>query len=196
MNQTEQVLDEPLSRREQILAVALALFGSHGIERVTTRQIARAVGISQPSLYAHFAGIEEILVELCCRSFGLLYDRATAAIVGAQDDRQRLSAIGREYVRFGLEHSAEYRVAFMIESPNQSEEQKQRVMAAGQRAFGVLLDACRTATGADDPQTHALAQSMWASVHGLVALMLAREHFPWVEREALIEAHLARVCRI
>lgn len=184
------------SRRDQILEAALALFGEHGIEHVTTRQIARVVGISQPSLYAHFGGIDEILVELCCRSFDLLYERATAATFGITDKYARLHTIGREYVRFGLEHSAAYRVAFMIESPNQSEAQKLRIMAAGQRAFGVLLDACRTATGVDDPQTHALAQSMWASVHGLVALLLARGHFPWVERDTLIEAHLARVCRI
>jgi AcrR family transcriptional regulator len=183
-------------RREQILHVALDLFAAHGIDAVTTRQIARAVGISQPSLYAHFASLDEIAVELCCRAFDLLYDRAQAAADSTADANDRLYRIGREYVGFGLEQSACYRVAFMIEKTGQASEQKSRVMAAGQRAFGVLLEACAAARGADDAQTRALAQSMWASVHGLVALLLAREHFPWVEREILIETHLRRVCRL
>ena len=110
------------------------------------------------------------------------------------DINERLYNIGREYVHFGLEHSAAYRVAFMIGPPKQTEKYKVRVMAAGHRAFGVLLDACNAARGTDDAQTHALAQSKWASVHGLVALLLARDAFPWVDREMLIETHLRRVC--
>lgn len=188
-------VEQPVgTRREQILHTALDLFGAHGIEHVTTRQIARAVGISQPSLYAHFGSLDEIAVELCCRAFDLLYDRARTAAEGTADAERRLYDIGREYIRFGLEHSAAYRVAFMIEPINQTPEQKARVMAAGHRAFSVLLDACAAVRGIDDVETHALAQSMWASVHGLVALLLVREAFPWVDRERLIEMHLARVC--
>jgi AcrR family transcriptional regulator len=183
-------------RREQILTIAMDLIGNHGIGRVTTRQIASAVGISQPSLYAHFSGLDEITVELCCRAFDLLHSRTSAATAGIEDHRVRLTAIGREYIRFGLEHSAAYRVAFMIEPMPRTEPQQERVKQAGHRAFSVLLDACRDALGADDEATHALAQSMWASVHGLVALLLAREEFPWVERDLLIETHLARICRI
>lgn len=183
-------------RREQILTIAMDLLGSHGIGHVTTRQIAAAVGISQPSLYAHFSGLDEITVELCCRAFHLLHSRTTAATAGIGDHQARLLTIGREYIRFGLDHSAAYRVAFMIEPMPRTEAQQERVKQAGHRAFSVLLDACRAAVGNDDPATHALAQSMWASVHGLVALLLARADFPWVDRELLIETHLTRLCRI
>lgn len=184
------------NRREQILEVAMELFGNDGVEQVSTRQIAKAVGISQPSLYAHFSGLDEIMVELCCRAFDLLHDRTFAATHGITDHAQRLHAIGREYVQFGLEQSAAYRVAFMIEPMPKTEPHQARVMAAGHRAFSVLLDACRDAVGKDDEPTHALAQSMWASVHGLVALLLARQDFPWAGRELLIETHLRRICRI
>lgn len=184
------------NRREQILEVAMELFGNHEIERVSTRQIATAVGISQPSLYAHFSGLDEITTELCCRAFDLLHGRTSTATNGLTDHQARFRAIGREYVRFGLEQSAAYRVAFMMEPMPRTDEQKARVMAAGHRAFSVLLDACRDAVGNDDEATHALAQSMWASVHGLVALLLARQDFPWAERDLLIETHLSRICRI
>ena len=42
-------------RREEILAAALRLFGQYGLYGVSTRQIAQAVGVSQPTLYAYFA---------------------------------------------------------------------------------------------------------------------------------------------
>ena len=184
------------NRREQILQTAMALFGNHEIAQVTTRQIAKAVGISQPSLYAHFSGLDEITVELCCRAFDLLHARTSAATRGAVDHTARLRAIGREYIAFGLDQSAAYRVAFMIEPMPRTEAELERVKQAGHRAFSVLLDACRDAVGRDDEGVHALAQSMWASVQGLVALLLARQDFPWAERELLIETHLSRICRI
>jgi hypothetical protein len=39
-----------------------------------------------------------------------------------------------------------------------------------------------------DPEQ--LAQSLWAGMHGLVSLLIARPEFPWVERETLIRGHL------
>jgi hypothetical protein len=35
-----------------------------------------------------------------------------------------------------------------------------------------------------------LTQSIWAGLHGLVSLLIARPDFPWVERETLIARHL------
>lgn len=35
-----------------------------------------------------------------------------------------------------------------------------------------------------------LAQSLWAGLHGLVSLLLARREFPWVDIEMLITRHL------
>ena len=69
------------------------------------------------------------------------------------------------------------------------------MLAAGLRAFGVLLDLFVEVRGAHDVTTVAMAQSTWAAMHGLVALLLVRHEFPWVERQALVSIHLARLCR-
>lgn len=52
------------SGREQILDAAAALFVEFGFSATSTRAIADRVGIRQQSLYYHFAGKDEILVEL------------------------------------------------------------------------------------------------------------------------------------
>jgi AcrR family transcriptional regulator len=50
--------------REQILFHAARLFGKHGYYGTTTRDIAEAVGIRQPSLFYHFSAKHQILSEL------------------------------------------------------------------------------------------------------------------------------------
>jgi AcrR family transcriptional regulator len=57
-----------LSPREQIMDAAAALFVESGFAATTTRLIAEQVGIRQASLYYHFGGKDEILLELLTRS--------------------------------------------------------------------------------------------------------------------------------
>ena len=179
-------------RREQILDEAQKLFVAHGLHDVTTRRIAAAVGISQPSLYAHFPTREAIAVELCCRAFGYLQQRLDAARAQPGSRAEQLRRLGREYIDFGLAHESAYRVAFMLDLPPEAAPEKHLVLAAGLRAFAVLRSVFDGV--ADAERADMLAQSSWASLHGLVSLMLARREFPWVDRERLIEDHLARLC--
>lgn len=182
-------------RREHILAEALRLFAARGVFEVSTREIAQAVGISQPSLYAHFKSRDEIAIELSHRAFGLFRERMEG-VGGLQGSPiGRLRQMGREYVRFGLEQSSAYRVAFMIERANLTPDDHKAVHDAGMRAFSMLHNLFKEVRNADDAYTEALAQSAWASMHGLVSLLLARPEFQWVEREMLIELHLDRVCK-
>ncbi len=184
----------PADRREQILEHALRLFVANGIQHVSTRQIAQAVGISQPSLYAHFKSRDAIAVELSERAFSLFSERMADAAAAGGTATERLRRMGKEYVAFGLEHSAAYRVAFMLERPNAGLAGHDAVHKAGMASFQILHDLFREVHGTDDDVTAARAQSTWASMHGLVALLLAREEFPWVERDMLIRLHLDRVC--
>jgi AcrR family transcriptional regulator len=55
---------EPGSTRERILYEASELFARQGFHATTTREIARAVGIRQPSLFHHFASKDAILQAL------------------------------------------------------------------------------------------------------------------------------------
>jgi AcrR family transcriptional regulator len=191
MRKTKQDRRARGSKREEILDHALALFIEHGMHQVSTRRIAEAVGISQPSLYAHFPTRDAIAVELCCRAFDDLHDRLEATSRAEADPRARIHRLGRTYIDFGLRHEAAYRVAFMLELPAEHTAEKTRVVDAGVRAFGVLRRAFDDlAPGADAAEL--AAQCAWASMHGLVSLLLARPDFPFIDREMLIEAQLAR----
>ncbi|MBS0222373.1 MAG: TetR/AcrR family transcriptional regulator [Proteobacteria bacterium] len=47
--------------RERILLAAIRMFGAHGFESTTMRDLAGAVGIKAPGIYNHFGSKEEIL---------------------------------------------------------------------------------------------------------------------------------------
>lgn len=66
------------SPREQILEAAAALFVDQGFSATSTRAIADRVGIRQASLYYHFAGKDDILLELLCTSVRPSLDTARA----------------------------------------------------------------------------------------------------------------------
>ena len=74
------------SPREQILDAAAALFVEHGFAATSTRMIAERVGIRQASLYYHFSGKDELLVELLTTSVRPSLD-AVAAIEGLVPER-------------------------------------------------------------------------------------------------------------
>ena len=180
------------SRREQILACALGLFAEHGLHNVSTRQIAQAAGVSQPSLYAHFPTRDAIAVELCCRAFGSLQSQLAHASQSETDPLARIRAIARTYIDFGLRNEAAYRVAFMLDMPAEHVDENHRVLAAGVAAFGVLQNAFDD-LHADAGQGQLDAQSAWAAMHGLVSLLLVRPQFPFADRDLLIETHLQRI---
>jgi AcrR family transcriptional regulator len=180
------------------LAVALKLFGEHGMQAVTTRQIAAAVGISQPSLYAFFPNKQALEAEVCTRAFEELTVRITAGLNALKRGNASICKLGRIYVDFGLTHPDAYRLAFMDERPDLAPavgSGDDPMLEVGLKAFYLLREAVGLTIGAGLPpqELELLAQSQWAALHGLVSLLLARPNFPWKKRNRLIEFHLARV---
>ena len=57
------------SRRAEILAAAKALFVADGVEHVTMRRIAAAVGVSATALYVYFPDKDAILRAIAAESF-------------------------------------------------------------------------------------------------------------------------------
>ena len=180
--------------RDEILDAALRLFSEHGVMGVSTRQIAGRVGISQPALYAHFRNRDDLLAELCERAFSELEQRLNTLPEDAMTDRTALLRVCRFYIDFGLERPDAYRMAFMQEKRKSPDEDLDpRFLAAGLTTFEAFQKrlARLVSLGLTRPgDARLLAQSLWAGLHGLVSLLLARGEFPWVERETLIARHL------
>lgn len=78
----------PLSR-ERVLAVAVDLADQEGLQAVTMRRLASALGVEAMSLYHHIAGKDALLDGLVETVVGQVH-QATAALSGAEDWRSAL----------------------------------------------------------------------------------------------------------
>jgi AcrR family transcriptional regulator len=182
-------------RPEEILCAARALFLEHGVENVTTRQIAARVGISQTALYVYFRSKDEMLDRLVDAALRKLGAKLDAVNVRCSDPVDFLRANFREYIRFGLEHPDEYRLVFMLRDGRR----KVPVAVHQHNPIGdALFDALRARIeqGVEAGKLRcpkaglAAAQSVWAAIHGLVALRLAYPDFDWIPVDEQIEAHV------
>ncbi|MGW4031842.1 TetR/AcrR family transcriptional regulator [Streptomyces sp. NPDC004838] len=80
----------PVETRDRILAEAAALFRKHGYRGTSTRQIAEAVGVRQPSLFYHFANKQAILEELLKVSLDASLEAAQRAAAAPGSPAERL----------------------------------------------------------------------------------------------------------
>jgi len=184
--------DCPDSLRQEILDAARELFAIEGYGSVSLRKIAQRVGCTPMAIYCHFEDKADILDCICEETFtrfAALGDRLDKA---GLPPGERLRKGLRNYVEFGLAHPHHYQLTFM--TPLGEALTLGRREQIGQRAFDRLrghVAACLAERGTSpvDPQAVEMAsQLIWAAVHGLTSLLIARPDFPWAERERLIAA--------
>ncbi len=86
-------------RRRQIIEAAAALFARKGFGGTTTREVAAAAGISEPTIFKHFATKEELyaaIIEAKAQTEAILESAAPAARRG--DDAGVLRALAQEMI--------------------------------------------------------------------------------------------------
>ncbi|WP_211298807.1 TetR/AcrR family transcriptional regulator [Kineococcus rhizosphaerae] len=87
------VSEDGRTPRQEILDAAAALFAESGFAATSTRAIAESVGMRQASLYHHFAGKDEILLELLEASVRPTLDLVDAIRAAAPDAVAALHAL-------------------------------------------------------------------------------------------------------
>ncbi|HSB60120.1 MAG TPA: TetR/AcrR family transcriptional regulator [Vicinamibacteria bacterium] len=158
---------------------ARELFATEGYERVTMRRIAEAIEYSPTTIYHHFEDKDDLVNALCEDDFAQLL-AVFKGQVPPDDPVERIRQLGRGYARFGLDNPNHYRFMFMTRAKF---EKVPEASPSGQDSFGVLKAAVEEAIASGrfrpgDPQV--AAQVLWASLHGVVALLITMqpEHWP------------------
>jgi AcrR family transcriptional regulator len=159
--------------KQRILDAARRLYFADGIDGVSARKIAAAVGISPTAIYLHFRGIGDLVHALRMEGHGKL-----AAYLRAVDTRlpalERLAEMGRAYHRFGLENREYYALMFLgrsADAPSREVVQQElftlmllrEAVASGMAAGEIRRDL--------DPMV--VTTALWAKVHGVTSLAVA-----------------------
>ncbi|PRY03588.1 TetR/AcrR family transcriptional regulator [Paraburkholderia sp. BL25I1N1] len=98
--------------RERILDAARRIVMREGFAALSMRKIADAIEYSPATLYLHFASRDEIAQALCAEGYAQLL-QTFVPLAGIADPVERLKALGRAYVAFGVAHPETYRLIFM-----------------------------------------------------------------------------------
>ena len=152
---------------------ALRTIEKGGVAALTMRAVGKTLGVSRTALYRHFAYNSELLAAVATEGFRTLRLETLRARESHGGGRAGLEAMGAAYVRFAVAHPAHYRVMFggYVRSAAPDSE----LARAGAGAFQVLVDAIVAGQDAGrirrDPPL-ALAQYIWANVHGIAMLAI------------------------
>ncbi|MFL9989132.1 TetR/AcrR family transcriptional regulator [Paraburkholderia sediminicola] len=98
--------------RERILDAARRIVMREGFAALSMRKIADAIEYSPATLYLHFASRDEIAQALCAEGYAQLL-ATFVPLAQIADPAERLKALGRAYVAFGVAHPETYRLIFM-----------------------------------------------------------------------------------
>jgi AcrR family transcriptional regulator len=95
--------DDPPAK-QQILRAAMKLFSAQGLDATTIRDIARESGYTNPALYKHFAGKEELALHLFETGHRRLWTKCHAAIEAATGFDAKLEAYIGQVLELVDEH--------------------------------------------------------------------------------------------
>lgn len=153
--------------RLALLDAAETLLLQQGADEVSTRAVAKVVGVSHNAPYRHFASREALLAGLAERGFERLASALNTSIAAIDEPGDRIMALGQAYVAFALEHRSVYSLMF---SSNIDKHAHAGLEHAAKAAMAVLEEAMASLC---KPADVALAsRGAWALVHGVTSLML------------------------
>lgn len=164
---------EKAETRRLILEAARTMFAREGYALTTMRGIADRIGYTATAIYHHFADKHALMLELCATDFRAL-GSALTAIGGITDPVERIRQMGRNYVRFALEHPEQFRFMFLVERPMPGPDEV-AMHDPGEDGYEFLKQAVTEAIAAtrfrpEFSEPDLVAQMLWSCVHGVATI--------------------------
>ena len=157
---------ERSARRRLIVTTARKLAEAEGWEAVTTRRLSTEIEYSQPVLYKHFTGMEQIADAVAIDGFAELAEVIRAAHSDADRASDALTRIAHAYLHFARDNPAVYDAMFtrttaLLFAADDTPPQLEAAFAELHHAVGLV---------ADEQDADTLTEVFWAALHGLVTL--------------------------
>ena len=204
MSTADRIERDRLAKRARILDAARELFVERGIAAVTLREIAQRIEYSTTAIYVQFKDKRDLVDQMVREDFVAFANALHAAAAGVADPIARLGRLGDAYVEFALTMPRHYQLLFMTPLDGASDKHADAPHEpAGIDGYLALLETVRecVATGrfrAELRDPDACAQAIWATVHGVVSLLIVMgdaDAFHWRTPAAIADLALGSVVR-
>jgi AcrR family transcriptional regulator len=161
--------------RRRFLDAARKVLIEEGFDALTMRRVAEVAEYSPAALYVHFEDKTTLVRQLCSHDFAVFTQELRGA-PRVEDPVERLAELAQKYAAFALRHPEHYRLLFLTPRPAEAVKVAERGNPE-QDAYAILEEAVRHALRhglfahmRDTPSL--VAQTLWAGLHGVVALEL------------------------
>jgi AcrR family transcriptional regulator len=178
---------EKSETRDKILDAARELFVTEGFEGVSMRKVAERIEYSPTAIYVHFADKQELFRELCHQDYARLAEVFRSSVISTEP-MERLKQIGAIYIDFGTRYPNHYKFMFMTPHPPHEPDEVDREMMGNPEmdAYAFLKWAVQQALDAgcfrqELTDAALISQTLWASVHGVISLHIAKGGDCWVD---------------
>lgn len=148
-------------RRQQLLDVALQVFGEQGFHPASMNDVAEAAGVTKPVLYQHFRSKRDLYREVLTDVGAHLLDEITKATTSAKGPREQVELGLIAYFRWVTANEPAYRVLFG--GGTRRDEEFAAQVATVEGAIAEAIAALIDVEGLTGTQRRQLA-------HGLVGL--------------------------
>jgi len=147
---------------------AVDLIAERGPAGFSLREVARRAGVSHAAPAHHFGDRAGLLSSVAAEGYAVLGE-AMADALAIDDARERLSALGRAYVKTALENPGHYKVMISHEFTDEDDPGLREAGLVAYTALAETVEALRDQLN-PDLDVDSTATILWAGVHGLVEL--------------------------
>lgn len=155
--------------RRAILDTATGIIDSRGLDSVSLRGVARQLNVSEAAPYHHFSSKQDLLAALAAEAYLGFRHALETAVEEKTDPFERLKALGRAYIEYGLEKRGRYRLMFgshMLDLASYDE-----VVEAGRPTRQILTSVVTDCMGSGSTDVEAVENITWALFHGITSLI-------------------------
>ena len=180
---------ERAARRRLIVDTARQIAEAEGWDAVTTRRLSTEIEYSQPVLYKHFSGMDQVAAAVAIDGFGELARRLRTTRPDAETPDEALTRIARGYLDFARDNPAVYDAMFTGRTTLRFAEPDTPPELVA--AFNELRQAVSAVANEADADT--LTEVFWAALHGLTTLGRGGRLRPDYDRER-VDLLIAQFC--
>ena len=167
--------DQPsMTTKEECVLQAMKVIVEKGLEGLSLRAVARALGISHQAPYKHFASRDHLLAEVirrCLRDFAkALHESGITSDGSALGPEDAMRGLGVAYLNYAADNPLAYRLMFGTRWPDAARELD--LAADARAAFDILADRLAAVKDyTNDRDRRADALFVWSAIHGLAGVM-------------------------
>jgi len=162
--------------KKRILAAACELLEREGIDSISVRKIAKAVGITPMGIYNHFPSLEALLVAVYEKGVDKLARLMWKGIIRAESPAEKLRSLVSSYISFGIKNPHYYSLLFgsaFIQKYSWEEPPRRLIMENFWMPLTEVIEACqeggliRKELNPQEVATH-----LWTTMHGYVSFFI------------------------